>query len=89
MSIDCLSMVDKHTGGADRCKLSPRAQLEELVQHIAHCSLHTPHFARLRTLQVDPLLDESIELRQMLGRSLKTLRSRSDLAPTDPDINAQ
>jgi len=40
-------------------------------------------------LQVDPLLDESIELRKMLRSSLKTLRTRSDLAPTDPDINAQ
>ena len=39
--------------------------------------------------QVDPLLDESLELRKMLGSSLKTLRTRTDLAPTDPDINAQ
>jgi len=61
--------------------------------HMAHGSLLTAHFgtdlARLRSLQVDPLLDESIELRQMLGSSLKTLRTCSDLAPTDPDINAQ
>ena len=34
--------------------------------------------------QAGPLLDESIELRRMLGRSLKTLRSRPDL-PT-PEI---
>ena len=31
--------------------------------------------------QVDPLVDESIELRRMLGRSLKTLRTRPDLGP--------
>jgi hypothetical protein len=29
--------------------------------------------ARLRSLQVDPLLDESIEPPQMLGNSLKSL----------------
>ena len=45
--------------------------------------------ARLRSLQVDLLLDESIELRQMLGSSLKALRTRNELAPPDPDINAQ
>ena len=54
--------------------------------HIAHCTLHIGHFAtdlaRLRSLQGDPLLDESIELLQMLGSSLKTLPTRSDLAPT-------
>jgi hypothetical protein len=60
---------------------------------IAHCSLGIAHFgmdlARLRSLQVDLLLDESIEPPQMLGSSLKSLRTRSDLAPTDLDINAQ
>ena len=35
--------------------------------------------------QLDPLIDESIELRKMLGSSLKTLRTRSDFAATDPD----
>jgi hypothetical protein len=44
---------------------------------IAHCSLGIAHFgmdlARLRSLQVDPLLDESIEPPQMLGNSLKSL----------------
>jgi hypothetical protein len=60
---------------------------------MAHGTLHIAHFgtdlARLRSLHVDPLLDESIEPHQMLGSSLKSLRTRSGLAPTDPDINAQ
>ena len=35
--------------------------------------------------QVDPLFHESIELRKMLGRSLKTLRTRTDLAAANPN----
>ena len=35
--------------------------------------------------QIAPLIDESVELRKMLGSSLKTLRSRSDFAGADPD----
>jgi four helix bundle protein len=34
--------------------------------------------------QIDPLFDESIELRKLLGSSLKTLRTRSDLEEPDP-----
>jgi hypothetical protein len=60
---------------------------------IGHCSSGIAHFgtdlARLGRLQVGALLDESIEPPQMLGSFLKSLRIRSDLAPTDPDINAQ
>jgi hypothetical protein len=57
---------------------------------IAHCSLGIAHcsfgmgIARWRSLQADPLLDESIELDKMLGRSLKTLRTRTDQAATNP-----
>ncbi len=40
------------------------------------------------TTQVDPLLEESIELRKMLGRSLKTLATRADLAAaTNPNAS--
>jgi hypothetical protein len=38
---------------------------------------------------VDPLLDESIELRKMLGSSLKTLRTRTDLPPPTSMPNEQ
>ena len=34
--------------------------------------------------QVDAVFNESIELRKMRGSSLKTLRTRTDLAPTNP-----
>ena len=40
------------------------------------------------TTQIDPLLEESIELRKMLGRSLKTLATRADLAAaTNPNAS--
>ena len=59
---------------------------------IGHCSLlilETDH-ARLRSLQVDPRLDEPIELRQMLGSSLKILRTAAIwLSYQCPMSNAQ
>ena len=39
--------------------------------------------------QLSPLLDESIELRKMLGRSVKTVGTRTDLSPPDPMNNEQ
>ena len=35
--------------------------------------------------RVNPLINESIELRKMLGSSLKTLQTRSDFSATPPD----
>jgi hypothetical protein len=61
------------------------------TRHIAHWALHIAHwaFGRLRSLQVDPQLDESIELRQRLGTSLKTLRTRSEVNAQCPMPNEQ
>src|SRR5262245_45730280 len=38
-------------------------------------------FGPLTAEQIQPVLDESIELRRLLGSSLKTVRTRVDLAP--------
>ena len=55
---------------------------------IAHCSLLIAKVRLVPTTQVDPLLEESIELCKMLGRSLKTLATRADLAAaTNPNAS--
>ena len=39
--------------------------------------------------EIDSLIDESMQLRNMLGSSLKTVRRRSDFGESDPPSNEQ